>query len=281
MEISRGSRLLALAQVRLAPALERVLKTAWGVRVQRLGTQALKRVAARFPALAELLDMRGEAQRQAALGSTAQRAAVVSDAAVTKPLAPLATLLDRLAHGAAWQDRAGAAADLARVDADDAVEPLLRALQDPSAEVAAAAIDSLARFRGVRVTAALERVLRNRDGYFSPITRAAAVHGLARGASDGELEPVVQALSDLDAEVSLAAIAALGEYAPAALRRNILPLIEDRSGYFLPFVRLAAVNALVRSGRLEHDIAIRLRRSEADPSIRGALEQVITGAVRA
>src|SRR5262245_3625159 len=110
MDIARGSRLLALAQVRLAPALERVLKTAWGVRVQRLGVQALRRVAARFPALAELVNLRGEAQHQVAIGNTGPRVFTVDDA---EPLAPLATLLDRLAHAPSWQERASAAVSLA------------------------------------------------------------------------------------------------------------------------------------------------------------------------
>jgi HEAT repeat protein len=280
METSRGSRLLALAQVRLAPALERVLKTAWGVRVQRLGAQALRRVAARFPVLAELVSARGAAQHQVAVGNTRPRVPE-SDPHSARPLAPLATLLDRLAHSPDWQERAQAAVDLARVEAHDAVEPLLRALQDPSAEVAAASIDSLARFRDGRVTFALERVLRNREGYFSPITRAAAVQGLARGASDGQLGPVVEALSDLDAEVSLAAIAALSEYAPALATRHILPLVEDRSGYFLPFVRLAATRALVRCGALSHPAAVNLRRYEQDPAVRGELDQVVAGTIRA
>jgi hypothetical protein len=280
MEIARGSRLLALAQVRLAPALERVLKTAWGVRVQRLGAQALRRVAARFPALAELVNLR-EAQHQVAIGNTAQRVFTVRDTAQMEPLLPLGTLLDRLAHSPSWQERAGAAVDLARVDAADALEPLLHALQDPSAEVAAAAIDSLARFRDARVTTALSRVLRNREGYFSPITRAAAVQGLARGASDGQLGLVVEALADLDAEVSLAAIAALGEYAPGLAGAHILPIVEDRSGYFLPFVRLAAVKALVRADKLPHQVAVNLRRTEADLTVRSALEQVVTGAASA
>jgi HEAT repeat protein len=281
METSRGSRLLALAQVRLAPALERVLKTAWGVRAQRLGAQALRRVAARFPVLAELVNVRGSAQHQVAVGNTTQRTFQVSDPRVAEPLAPLATLLERLAHAPDWQARAGAAADLARVEANDALEPLVRALQDPSAEVAATAIDSLARFRDGRVTFALEHVLRNREGYFSPVTRAAAVHGLARGARDGQLGPVVEALSDLDGEVSLAAIAALGEYAPALVAQHLLPLVEDRSGYFLPFVRLAAIRALVRNGALSHPQAVNLRRYEQDAAVRSELDQLVAGAVRA
>jgi HEAT repeat protein len=107
------------------------------------------------------------------------------------------------------------------------------------------------------------------------------VHALARGTSPAELDAVVNVLSDVDAEVSLAAIAALAEFAPELAARHVVPLVEDRSGYFLPFVRLAATRALIRTGQLEHDVAIRLRRYEQDAAIRAELDQVVTGTVRA
>jgi HEAT repeat protein len=278
MEIPRGSRLVAMAQMRLAPALERVLKSALGARVQRMGAQALRRVAARFPALAELVGLRPAAQHQVAIARSAEHVHLASsDSILVAPALPVAALRDRLAHDPAWQQRARAAADLAHADAQDAVEPLLRALQDPSAEVASAAIESLAFFPSARTTAAFELVLANRDGYFSPVTRAAAVVGLARVSGDAAPRSLLEALSDVDAEVSLAAIAALSEHAPARSAAPILAIASDRSGYYLPFVRLAAANALVRGAALSHETALQLRRSEPDPAVRRALEQVVAG----
>ena len=81
--------------------------------------------------------------------------------------------------------------------------------------------------------------------------------------------------------MSLAAIAAITEHAPHAAADHILPLLEDRSGYYLPFVRLSAVNGLARAGALGHHDAVRLRRHEQDDAVRTALERVVVGAHRA
>jgi HEAT repeat protein len=283
MRVSPGDKLRTLAQLKLAPRLERLLHSAFGARVQRLGAQALRRAAARFPVLAELVGLRREMQHQVAIGSAfVTRTAIVAvDAELASPGTPLETLLARLSDDPAWQVRAGAAGELALVDDDETVAPLIRALEDPSAEVAAAAVDALSRKADARVAPALERVLENREGYFSPVTRASAVLGLGRLLGERALRPLSRALSDVDAEVSLAAIAAITEHAPGMAAGQLLPLLEDRSGYFLPFVRLSAVNGLARAGALAHHEAVRLRRNEQDDAVRSALERVVVGAFRA
>jgi hypothetical protein len=281
MPIAPGEKLRTLAQLRLSPRLERILNSTFGMRAQRLGAQALRRAAARFPVLAELVGLRREVQLQVAvstcLGSTRLGSAV--DAELTP--APVQELLDRLLRDASWQVRAGAAAELAQRDDEEALEGLLAALHDPSAEVAAAAIDSLSRKSDGRIAPALERVLDNREGYYSPVTRASAVLGLGRALKSQGLRMLSKALTDVDAEVSLAAIAAIAEHTPEHAAEHIVPLLEDRSGYYLPFVRLSAVHGLTRVGALSHHDAVRLRRHEQDDSVRAALERVMLGTFRA
>ena len=262
MRIAPGDKLRTLSPLKLSPRLERFLSSTLGIRVQRLGAQALRRAAVRFPVLAELVGLRREVQHQVSVSACQLRGTrdAMEAVVLTTPEAPVEELLDRLLHDAAWQVRAKAASDLARNGTEEAIDGLLSAIHDPSAEVAAAAIDSLSRKHDSRIAAAFERVLDNREGYYSPVTRASAVLGLGRLLGKRGLGPVARALSDVDAEVSLAAIAALSEHAPDHAAEHIVPLLEDRSGYYLPFVRLSAVHGLTRARALSHHDAMRLRR---------------------
>ncbi len=281
MPIAPGEKLRTQALFRLSPRLERILQSTLGTRAQRLGAQALRRAAARFPALAELVGLRREVQHQVAVSACLASAQLsTADAVLSVPL-PIDEQLNRLLRDGSWQVRARAAAELAHSEAEEALEGLLAALHDPSAEVAAAAVDSLSRKHDPRIAPAFERVFDNREGYYSPVTRAAAVLGLGRLLGSGGLRALSRALSDVDAEVSLAAISAITEHAPAHAAEHIVPLLEDRSGYYLPFVRLSAVHGLTRAGALSHHDALRLRRHEHDDNVRAALERVMLGTFRA
>ena len=177
---------------------------------------------------------------------------------------PVDDLASQLTDAADWQTRAHAAETLADVDAPGVVDALMRALRDPSAEVAAAAAAALAAQRDGRALDALRAVLRNLDGYLSPVTRAAALSGLARRLADTEFGPVFDAINDPDAEVSLAAInaiAAIAKRVPQMAAARLLPVVRNESGYFLPLVRLAAVSALARTGVLTAALANELLRT--------------------
>ena len=139
------------------------------------------------------------------------------------------------------------------------VPALLRALRDPSAEVAASAAIALGAFAEPSLEpqcrAALLEVLENRDGYFNPLTRVAALQALVQRLSTppsaAELEPFLGTVRDLDAEVSMAAIAAVASHAPAQVAIDkLFPVALDDTGFFLPMVRNAAERALERAGLL-------------------------------
>ena len=161
---------------------------------------------------------------------------------------------------------------LPAVGADGVVAGLVRALSDPSVEVAVAAIQALSTRNEPRIDSALLEVATSTDGYFSPVTRARAIDALAKRLAPSELGPIFDAVRDVDADVSVAAIAAIGENAPHAAGSVLLPLLRDCSGYYLPLVRLAATQALEHAGALTQDVAGQLLEDEGDADVRRVLE---------
>ena len=195
-----------------------------------------------------------------------------------EPRAPLSVeaidaLIAQLIASSSWQMRQAAALSLANVQSDGVVQALVRALRDPSVEVAVAAADALALHEDVLAEGELLAVLDNRDGYYSPLTRVAAISALSRRRSLVHFGPVLAAVRDMDAEVSIAALGMIAERMPGACGSYLLPLLRDRSGYFLPIVRLAAANALELAGVLHGDIARAMLGSEPDPAVRRVLER--------
>jgi hypothetical protein len=139
--------------------------------------------------------------------------------------------------------------------AHEDVGSLIASLRDPSAEVAAVAALKLGSERSPDALRALRDVLKNADGYFNPLTRVAALqaftHTLPSSPGPNELEPLLELVRDIDAEVSMAAIDAVAQRAPANIAIDrLLPVVLDDSGYFLPSVRAAATRALERAGLL-------------------------------
>jgi hypothetical protein len=231
---TEGLRLWALARFQQLAARTRERFVAQGgrlpaearVAVQRFGSQLWQRVTVRFPGLADLHPA----------------------AATHEPEPPAAVQV--------WQrtTRGRAGSQLAYD-----VPTLLLALRDPSAEVAAAAATVLGacteESTQAQCHAALLEALENHDGYFSPLTRVAAlqslVHRLGAPPTPPELAPLLQAVRDLDAEVSMAAIAAVAAHAPArVVLDHLFPVAFDETNFFLPMVRSAATRALERAGLL-------------------------------
>jgi HEAT repeat protein len=171
-----------------------------------------------------------------------------------------------------WSERVQAARDLRSIRGDAVTQALLGALRDPSAEVATAAVSALGARAEPRVADALREVIVNREGYFASVTRAAAVTTVAAWRNEAEMKPVLDAVNDLDAEVSLSAIAAIANHVPHAAITGVLPVLQDRSGYFLPIVRLAAAHALVRVGAVFESLRAELLEGEPDPKVRAVFE---------
>jgi HEAT repeat protein len=182
-------------------------------------------------------------------------------------------LCAQLVASTSWQARVSAAVSLSQVTADDVVPTLVRALRDPSVEVAVAAIQALANRNTDDATRELLAVLENRDGWFSPVTRVAVISALARKLDGEHFEPVFAALRDIDAEVSIAATAVIAERVPSRAGALLLPILRDTSGYYLPVVRLAVANALERTGALHAGVVAELASREADQAVLRVLER--------
>lgn len=248
---------------------------------QKLGASAVQAAAARWPLLSRLLGMAPPAP--ASRGDVPARAAPATPAAASRAEAapsPPANAsgreqhLARLRNGGDYGDRARAALALASITDPEATAALVTALRDQSSEVAAQAAEALAQHRGEVATSALRGVLENREGYFSSETRASAVRSLGTLLPAGEGAPIAGALADVDALVSLAAIATLAERDETLSAGALMGVLEDRRGFYLPLTRHAAARAL---GRLHHYDRDRLRgilSAEYDDVVRETLSSM-------
>jgi len=240
----------------------------WPEPVQRLGQRGLQRLTARFPELSELITGKPSpvtrAPRDAARGQSAE------------PVALDALLSDIKARD--YETRARAARDLAQYRTPETVSTLIGLLRDRSVEVAVAAATALSMVGDAAARTGLLAVLQNFEGFYHPLTRAAAVRGLGSLLLGDQRAPLHHALRDLDAEVSIAAIAALSAQSSAESSAALLRVVENADGFFLPISRLAAARALERlppcaTGELEA-----LRSREPDVLVGEALTRLIDGA---
>lgn len=264
-----GSQLARLSTtLRVIPVVERFLRRVIPQPVQRIGAHALERVMNRFPKLRELVDTARRAiDFVESSASQATSSAVVSPS----PNGAEASLADL--SSPSWSVRAMAARKLETGSgrlSDDAERALVAALRDESAEVAASAALALGARGTSRAFQALRSVLTNSDGFFNPVCRAACVQGIGRLPASSEV--VLGAFRDVDAEVSLAAIATAAERFPDLAAERLAALLTERSGYYLPLVRVAAARALVstHAGSRHFDSIL---SSEYDPEVRDVLER--------
>ena len=230
----------------------------WPKPLQRLGSRGLSRLAAHIPELAQWLGM----------GTPRARAQKPAPFAV-----PVETLTAEL--GARdFRTRLMAVQTLAHHPGERSEQALRAALRDRSAEVAVDAVHSLLGSVGDAARATLRDVLDNPEGYYHPLVRAAAVHALGKLPGAPETPRIDQALYDNDAEVSIAAIAALSTSAPDTAREALLRLLDHGDGFFLPVTRLAAARGLQRVGELAPARLAAFAAREQDPAVREILSQL-------
>jgi hypothetical protein len=234
----------------------------WPTPLQRVTQHGLERLKARIPELAELLD-----------GTPKKRAPRTQSKTSVSALPELLALL-----GARdYQTRTKAAQALANHRDEEAIEALVGVLRDRSVEVAVAAATALSVSGGGRARRALLAVLDNAEGYYHPLTRAAAVHGLGGLTRDDHM-PLQRALRDQDAEVSIAAISALSSSYARESTIALLGVVENTEGFFLPITRLAAARGLERlplSGITDLE---RVRAWEGDPLVAEVLDRLLARA---
>lgn len=216
--LERVSHWLLLARARLED-LEPRIQSQVPPPVQRFGKSLWQRITTRFPALADLMNDLG-ARPPMPVRPAGNGHATQND---PEPPEPLATVL--------------------------------AALRDPSAELAAVAALKLGSRREPEAASALRDALKNTDGYFSPLTRVAALQAftyrMPAELGAGELETLASLVRDIDAEVSMAAIDAVAQRAPSTAAIDcLLPVVLDDTGFFLPVVKAAATRALERAGLL-------------------------------
>jgi HEAT repeat protein len=235
---------------------------------QKLAVTALHRVASRWPALMRIVGM---VPRSAHANGVAPTVVpdVIADAAARKET------LVRLRSAGDYADRARAAASLAHSVDDETTAALAAALRDPSAEVAAQAAEALGHHRNAVATAALLAALENRDGFvYSPEARASAVRALGGLLPENEGGVIAVAVADLDATVSLSAIAALADRDEPASARSLILVLEDRAGFYLPLTRQAAARALLRLKDCDKHRIHKLLESESDATVREELQVI-------
>jgi hypothetical protein len=226
LALSRVSRWLLLARAQLEH-LQPSLEARVPPRAQRFGKSLWHRITTRFPALADLAAELGSAPH----GRTPRAG---TNGHAPPPAAP-PTQVDP--------------------HRDEDLAALIAALRDPSAEAAAVAALKLGSRREPEAEQALCDALTNADGYFNPLTRVAALQAftlrLPAEPSSGEVATLTSLVRDIDAEVSMAAIDAVAQRAPASIAiDSLLPVVIDETGFFLPIVRAAATRALERAGLL-------------------------------
>jgi hypothetical protein len=266
-----GSLVLSARTTSLLGALtQRLKRMRFPAAVQRFGARAWQGLRSRFP-VAVSSPAAGVSSPQAGAPPRAPASEEAPPSTVT-----IGAWIDDLRRAPDFEERVSAARRLADVAGEGVagegvVDALLDALNDPSAEVAVSALDALSRTGDPRAAPALASVLTNAEGYFSPLTRAAAVVGLARCSGPAAVPLLSEALTDVDAEVSLSAIAALAEVGPGMATTRLAAILTDETGYFLPAVRLAAAHALGAGGASDPDLATALLASERDPEVRAVL----------
>jgi hypothetical protein len=221
--LGRVSHLLLLARARLE-ALEPRVQAHMPPRVQRFGKGLWQRITTRFPGLSDLMSELGSPPPRRSRATANGHA----ENAVTTQIEP---------------------------PPSEGLATLIAALRDPSAEVATVAALKLGARREPEASVALRDALSNSDGYFSPLTRVAALQAftlrLPAEPEASEVQTLITLVRDIDAEVSMAAIDAVAQRAPQALAIDcLLPVVIDETGFFLPIVRAAATRALERAGLL-------------------------------
>jgi len=245
---------------RLRPLLKMLRELRWPGPIQRFTRRGVERLLARIPELGQLLDKRP------------RRTASVQPASRTVDLPELLSELT----ARDYQTRVQAAQALASRAEPEAVSALTAALRDRSVEVAVASATALSIGGSEQARAALLSVLENVDGFYHPLARAAAVHGLgALLESDEQRAPVYRALRDLDAEVSIAAISALSTSGSEEAATRLLEVLENRDGYFVALTRLAAARALERLPPVDSSRLEWLLGTESDPGVAASVRRLL------
>jgi HEAT repeat protein len=144
--------------------------------------------------------------------------------------------------------RATAAGALGRLADVAAVPALIGGLRDPDADVARESALALGCLGSAAAVEPLIAVLHNRDGFFHSVVRAAATTSLGQLRDRSAVVPLLNAINDPVAEISIEAIGALGLLPDPRSIPALLEVVRNEHGFFVSATRRAAILALARIG---------------------------------
>jgi len=149
---------------------------------------------------------------------------------------------------------------------------LIAALRDPSAETAGEAAAALGANGDRSAVEPLKTVLVNADGYYQPVVRAAAAASLGQLGDPKAVPALIAGIRDEMAEASAESVRALAAIGDRAAVSPIMDVVVNSDGYYLSFVRRAAVLALAKLGGPEATSLLRTVAEDydEDPVLRQA-----------
>ena len=161
--------------------------------------------------------------------------------------------------------------------ADGAIERLVAALHDPDADVAREAAASLGASGDRSAVRPLIDALRNADGYFHCVVRAAAAYSLGQLGDPSAVEPLLSSVNDTMAEASAEAVRALATLGDRRAIPALVEIVRNRDGFYLHSVRHAAVLALSRlsGGEAEAELTAVAQDAYENLAVREAAGQAL------
>jgi len=128
-----------------------------------------------------------------------------------------------------------------------AIAALAARLRDPEADNARDAAITLGGLpRDGEAVAALCDVVRNQDGFFHPVVRAAAAQALGRIGDRSAVEALIEATRDTMAEASEEAVKALGLLGDVRALPALSAAASNADGFYLQSVSRSAAEAIER-----------------------------------
>jgi HEAT repeat protein len=138
-----------------------------------------------------------------------------------------------------------------------AVKTAIAGLRDLDADNARDAATTLGRLGDASAVEPLIDVVRNANGYFHSVVRAAAACSLGQLKDRRAVEALLQAVSDPIAEPSCEAIRALADLGDPRSANALIEVVRNRSGFYVTSVRRAAVLGLVKLSGVEANAELR------------------------
>ena len=129
-----------------------------------------------------------------------------------------------------------------------AVTAAIAALSDFDADTARDAATSLGNLGHASAVEPLIQVVQNPNNYFHSVVRAAAANSLGQLKDRRASQTLLRAIHDPVAEPSAAAIHALAQIGEPQALTAFKEVVRNRDGFFLSFVRRAAVLGLAQLG---------------------------------